>query len=364
MQTFTPEQLKRAGELLGCKLDEASALKALIIQQDTGLSITRGEISIVSFAGKPTVMINKQGYLAYASRQPDYDGYESGVDEDESGEMVAWCKVYSRTRSRPTSVRIYRSEFDKHQSIWNEKPRYMLEKTAISLALRAAYPVLNGTYSDDEIDAQAVRIEPQENDIIVTPAKVETKPAFSGAVYTLIEAQKILENMTSQGMDVSIFDTAKVSASEFDKAAIDADFKRQMEARKAAAKQTKPTQEPPKESAISYPFCADCGDKRVLPSEEKRSREKYGVPLCDTCYRKRLETAIRNNQDTSAVQNLVTSAARDAPEFVCSICGKPMSKAEADAHQLFNKGKPMVCRECARPKSSTQTKAETQANLG
>lgn len=347
MQAFTPEQLKRAGELLGCQLDQASALKALIIQRDTGLSITRGEICIVSFGGKPTVMINKAGYLAYASRQPDYDGYESGV-ETEDGEMYAWCHVYSRTRTRPTKVKIYRSEFDQKRSVWLEKPRYMLEKTAISLALRAAYPILNGTYTEEELQG-AVKIEPRESDIPVTPVieteeapkevetpkpepeqapepkqKLEQKPAVPKCrTYQQIEAQKVLENMVSQGMNIDIFDKARLSTGEYNRDMIDADFAQQLAAKKAAraaAAQPKP----------QHKTCTDCG-KRVLEDEEKISMDKYSTPLCRTCLEKRLAAKIQQENKKDETKK-------------CELCGKELSETEYEkSMQKF--GKP-ICPVC------------------
>jgi len=174
---FSQDLIKQAEDLLGCKMDKASVYRALCIAKDTGLSIVRGEISVVNYKGKPTVQINKQGYLAYAARNSDYDGMEHDVSED--GE-TAWCKVYSKSRSHPTFVKIHREEFDKKQAVWSEKPKYMLEKTAISLALREAYPVLNGTYTDDEIgmESEPYKIEPQPTDIKVEPAKFDRKKDF------------------------------------------------------------------------------------------------------------------------------------------------------------------------------------------
>lgn len=302
MQTFSPEQLKRAGELLGCRLDEASALKALIIQHDTGLSITRGEISIVPFAGKPTVMINKQGYLAYASRQADYDGYESGTAK-EGDELTAWCTVFSKNRTNPTTVKIYESEFRKDNSpVWKEKPRYMLEKTAISLALRAAYPILNGTYTEEEIsEAPRVSIEPREDDIVVQPqaspapepVKEEPAPAPTCQVYSLEQANTCLTTMANQGMDVSIFEKAKLPNGLFNKDMIDADYKRQMAEKKAAAK---PAASPSFTGILSDTKCQICGN-RILKDEEAQSVARFGIPLCERCFSAQLTSVLKSKQE-------------------------------------------------------------------
>lgn len=297
MMQFDKTAIERAGKLLGCSLDEQSILKALIIQQDTGLSIARGEISVVPFAGKPTVFVNKQGYLAYAAKHPEYDGYESDV-EGEGDNMVAWCSVYRKDHSRPTTVKVLFKEFGKTTPVWKQMPRHMLEKTAISLALRAAFPALNGTLTPEEAE---FHIEPRASDIVVEPTVVppqtvstpapepapqvvtaspEPKPErrMPSKLYSMEEAQTILENMVAQGLDCGdLFERARIDAATFDGDMINSEFKRIRDEAKAA-KQTAPSQ--------TVPVCADCG-KKVIPNEQEKSVAKHGVPLCRECLLKR-----------------------------------------------------------------------------
>lgn len=301
MMQFDKATIERAGKLLGCTLDEQSILKALIIQQDTGLSIARGEISVVPFAGKPTVFVNKQGYLAYAAKHPQYDGYESDVEGEGEG-MVAWCSVYRKDHSRPTTVKVLFKEFGKSTPVWKQMPRHMLEKTAISLALRSAFPALNGTLTPEEAE---FHIEPRASDIVVEPVAPaaepvkEEKPVPQTTItepevvtvsapaperkqptklYSLEEAQTILENMTAQGLQYDdLFERARIDAATFDGDMINAEFKRLRDEAKAA-RQTAPSQ--------SVPVCAECG-KKVLPAEVEKSSAKYGVPLCRECLLKR-----------------------------------------------------------------------------
>lgn len=365
MAVFSPADIKRAGELLRCPLDEASAIKALIIQRDTGLSITRGEISIVPFNGRPTVMINKQGYLSYASRQPDYDGYESGV-ETVDGERVAWCTVYNRKISHPITVRIYESEYAKPSSpVWKEKPRYMLEKTAISLALRAAFPILNGTYTDDEIEADPVKISPQPTDIPIQPVAEPTpkpapapepkphpqvKPAAKPAqekpsvvaakpvanvkrnVWTPETAQRSLERFAEEHMSTDIFAAAKLPDGTFDGDMIEADFRRQRSAQQDAARskaaspaQGKPTYTPSPELQADI--------DKLFPDqpkpEPKQAAETSGGMLagvtCEVCGKRLLksEQSISHNMcqghdlcpehQAEYLQRRATAAAQRAP---------------------------------------------------
>ena len=216
MSQFTPLELSRASELLGKENDDAILKRALIYQRDTGLSIARGEISVVTFKGNRTVIINKQGYLAYACRQADYDGYESGCDGDGEA-MTAWCTVYSKTRTHPTTVKIKFAEFKKTSPVWQEKPSYMLEKTAISLALRAAFPVFNGTYDETEVEGDI--------DDEYKPAEHPPKK-----IYTINQAQTIQDNMAKMGIEYGdLFDRAKLPGTNkvlFDGTIIDEEFRR------------------------------------------------------------------------------------------------------------------------------------------
>lgn len=348
MAVFSPEEIRRAGELLGVPLDEASAIKALIIQRDTGLSITRGEISIIPMGGKPTVFINKQGYLAYAARQPEYDGYEFGIEETD-GDTHAWCRVYRTDRTRPTYEDAWLSEDKQPNSpIWAKMPKRMLAKVAIKRAHQAAFPVLNGLYDPAEAWDNPSRIEQRDDDIVIVPtgiepAKIEPAPAQpeikpkspmkSGEIYTLEEAQKILENYTERDFDTAIFDRARISNTEFDKTLIDTDFKRQKQTKTETTTPATVSTETSGE-IISNDVCSICG-KRLLATDVKDSG-KFGKLLCPNCQIEELKA--RSAAKESAKQTEIP------PQYVCSICGKPITKARKDTCELFKV--PVMCTEC------------------
>ena len=353
MAVFSPEEIRRAGELLGVPLDEASAIKALIIQRDTGLSITRGEISIIPMGGKPTVFINKQGYLAYAAQQPEYDGYEFGIEE-KNGDTYAWCKVFRTDRTRPTYEDAWLSEDKQPNSpTWAKMPKRMLAKVAIKRAHQAAFPVLNGLYDPAEAWDNSSRIEQRDDDIVIVPTgvsetakteptsvQVETKPKStpkSGEIYTLDKAQKILENYAERGFDTAVFDRARISNTEFDKTLIDADFKRQIQAKKEAVKEPESTIPVSVETGgeiISNEVCSICG-KRLLATDVKDSR-KFGKLLCPNCQIEELKA--RSAAKESAKQTEIP------PQYVCSVCGKPITKARVDTCEMFRI--PVTCTAC------------------
>ena len=342
MTVFSDEQIKRAGEILGCQLNRDICIRALIIQQDTGLSLARGEISIVPFNGRPAVFINKQGYLAYANRQPQFEGLETGT-EVRNGETYAHCTVYRSDRKYPTRVEIKMSEFCKKTPVWAQMPEHMLKKTATSLALREAFPILNGTLTEEELDAP-YQIQRRSTDIDIAPApapapqpevktvdnpKVVPEPEKAPApapapqkkhrLYSAQQAQVCLENFVEHGYDISVFTEAKLEDGNFNADLIDESFKVQRSAQQDAAreksKQTRPRYEPSPElqkdldklfpeekqhevdltdgeharevADKNYPRCRDCGERVEGPEQRDRSLNKFGVVLCSKCYFRR-----------------------------------------------------------------------------
>jgi phage recombination protein Bet len=111
------------------------------------------------------------GYIAIAHRSGMFDGMESGTEEID-GELVGWAKVYRKDMSHPITSRVYFSEYEQktksgNPTLWQTKPRVMIEKVAKVQALRMAF-VISGLYSPEEIDTG----EPH----VATPAQVREIP--------------------------------------------------------------------------------------------------------------------------------------------------------------------------------------------
>lgn len=346
MSVFDDAEIKRAGDLLGVPLDRAAAIRALIIQQDTGLSITRGEICIVEFRGKPQVFVNKNGYLAYATKHPDYRGFKCVSGKDDEG-VYGYAEVYREGLKVPVCVKRYLAEYDMHREPWTSKPRTMIEKVALSQALRMAFPILGGTYDESEEwdGCRRVVVDPLPTDIDVqpTPAPVQEDPPKQAIeTYSLEQAQMILENYGANGFDTSVFERARISDHEYDKQMIDADFKAQNVARRAAkkteTKQEPATSKPPEATGtiVSNEVCSVCG-KRLLAKEVEDSR-KYGKLLCPNCQIDELKAR--------AAAKEATTQTKIDPEFVCTVCGKPITKARKSTCELFRI--PMMCTECQK----------------
>jgi len=384
MAMFDPAAIKRAGELLRCPLDEASILKALIIQKDTGLSIARGEISVVAFKDVPVVFVNKNGYIAYANSQKEYDGYDSGIEGDDPETAWAWCKVYRKDRTRPISVKIKIEEFNKHQAMWKTSPYYMGEKQAISIAHRTAFPALNGTYTEDEIP---YRVDPRPDDIVISPidavpygdsdsivfASTTDTPCAVKKSYaqisdippvntcTLQTAETIRQNMQDKGMSLEVFDRARISSSEFDRDMINTDFQRQLDeikAKQLAQPATKPaakpaTPAPAKEPVITCDICS-----APLSKEEQEATLKSGLGMyCAACLK--VETAVKQlheEQDTKAAPKQIKQTKPDTPVQMCPNCksNPSMSPTECQGYSDRVAGRfaydPTLCSVCAEVK--------------
>ena len=344
MSVFDDAEIKRAGDLLGVPLDRAAAIRALIIQQDTGLSITRGEICIVEFRGKPQVFVNKNGYLAYATKHPDYRGFKCESGKDDEG-IYGYAEVYREGLEVPICVKRYLAEYDMHREPWTSKPRTMIEKVALSQALRMAFPILGGTYDESEEwdGCRRVVVDPLPTDIDVQPEPVqEESPKQAKETYSLEQAQMILENYGVNGFDTSVFERARISDREYDKQMIDADFKAQNVARRAAkkteTKQEPATSKPPEATGtiVSNEVCSVCG-KRLLAKDVEDSR-KYGKLLCPNCQIDELKAR--------AAAKEATTQTKIDPEFVCTVCGKPITNARKSTCELFRI--PMMCTECQK----------------
>lgn len=394
-----------------CTDDEFELLIALANKY--GLDPLAKQIWAVKYNPNETARIfaGRDGLLVIAHRSGQFDGFgEPEFIYDDKGEVTSVkATVYRKDITHPFVQYAWMKEDNLKQGVWLTRPNTMLLKVAEVRALKHAFAI-TGIYTPEEMQD-----DPQPNKIERKPTDIDTQPiTYTCKTYEPEEIPKIRTNMVNEGLNTSILSAAKLPDGKYNKDMIDADYVRQIK-EKRTAQQPKPPQtkavcticgkdaltpderklvetilddpnamptlcktcaqeyvrqhakpdDPKPEPVISYPFCADCGDKRVLPDEEKRSREKYGIPLCDACYKKRLDAAIRKTaEDKTAVQNLITAAAQDTPKHTCSKCGAPVTENEAKAWNFLNKGKPLLCKKCQQPaKPAAETTPAQQTKL-
>ncbi len=100
--------------------------------------------------GKLSVMIGIDGWIKIMNRQPDFDGVE--FEDHFNGDKLTsiTCKIYSKSRSRPTCITEYLDECrqDKSQA-WQKYPNRMLRNKALGQCIRVAFGV-SEVIDDDE----------------------------------------------------------------------------------------------------------------------------------------------------------------------------------------------------------------------
>lgn len=119
--------------------------------------------------GNAQMIVSKEALFKRAEACEQYDGIEAGIivlRGDNVVELVGcfrqakdvllggWAKVYRKDRRVPTVSKVNLSEYDKGNSIWNEKKATMISKIAKVQALREAFPSqLGAMYAKEETTA-------------------------------------------------------------------------------------------------------------------------------------------------------------------------------------------------------------------
>ena len=153
--SFSNDQINliKATVARGCTDTEFELLMYLSAQY--GLDPIRRQIWAVKYGTAPaSIFTGRDGFLEIAHRSGQFDGMESGVKtvrEGENDELIGWCKVYRKDMSHAFYVEVYEREYTTGKSLWQTKPRIMIQKVAESSCLRRAFSV-SGLYCPEEID--------------------------------------------------------------------------------------------------------------------------------------------------------------------------------------------------------------------
>jgi phage recombination protein Bet len=153
------------------------------------------EAYLIKYAqnAKAAFVVGVQAYIKWASRNVDYAGYESGIvvtnkqgeTEYRDGALVfpgdaligGWCTVHRHTWKVSPRRTVSLQEYNKHQSLWNEKPATMIEKVAICQAHRRAFPEDVGRrHTEVREYAKAESIEVVEGDPEVADSSYQQVP--------------------------------------------------------------------------------------------------------------------------------------------------------------------------------------------
>ena len=128
--------------------------------------------------GNAQMIVSKEALFKRAEACEQYDGIEAGIIVLRGDNVVelegcfrqakdvllgGWAKVYRKDRRVTTVSKVNLSEYDKGNSIWNEKKATMISKIAKVQALREAFPSqLGAMYAKEEttaIEQQAKQVK-------------------------------------------------------------------------------------------------------------------------------------------------------------------------------------------------------------
>lgn len=129
------------------------------------------EIYCIPYNNTLQVVIDFKQYIARAKSCDGYCGYETIlVDRDSSGKELPLSDVYYIVKCKRkddefvhTSV-YYMKEWNKNIGEWKNKPKYMLEKTAIKNTLAHIFPEALSSFNNVEHDISLVIDEKQEQE--------------------------------------------------------------------------------------------------------------------------------------------------------------------------------------------------------
>ena len=159
------------------------------------------EAYLVKIGTTPVQMIvSKEALMKRADACDNYEGIQAGVIVLRNNEQVelegcfylpedklvgGWSKVYRSDRKYPIIARVRLEEYDKKQSVWNDKQSTMISKVAKVQALREAFPAqLGAMYTREESnisDASFEEISEKANKKIlhIDESQFQGEPAMS-----------------------------------------------------------------------------------------------------------------------------------------------------------------------------------------
>lgn len=165
---------------INTKLSDGQLTQFIGIAQAFNLNPFKREIYAVKYGDNFNVIVGYETYLKRAEEFPQYDGYETKIF-GEGKDMGCTCTVYRKDRNHPTTHTVYLSEYSSGKSLWVSKPRMMLEKVALSTALRRAFPLEFGgmPYTSEEMGnlSDSERLEQQGYTEVVAEHEQPKAPA-------------------------------------------------------------------------------------------------------------------------------------------------------------------------------------------
>lgn len=149
------------------KVTDADIVQFISICQFNQLNPFLNEAYLIKYGNQPAQMVvSKEALLKRADACDAYDGMQAGIIVLRAGQVLevegcflapedkllgGWAKVYRADKKYPYVSKVSLAEYDKKQSLWNDKPSTMISKIAKVQALREAFPAqLGAMYTAEE----------------------------------------------------------------------------------------------------------------------------------------------------------------------------------------------------------------------
>lgn len=226
LTTINPATLQTLKETVAKDATDAELSMFLTLAGTYKLDPFARQIYFMKAGGKPTIITGRDGYLAIAQRDANFDGLLSGTVHEndvfeidtmegkvihkpnlkDSGKIVgAWAIAYHKNR-KPAPVYVKMKEYMKQSQVWSQYPSSMIEKVAEVRALKRQFGI-SGLVTEEEIGTTAAPVEPQYGNVVEVPrapvVEVAPDPVFKRGVEPVyVDAGQILQDLLEhQGGD-------------------------------------------------------------------------------------------------------------------------------------------------------------------
>lgn len=199
--TLTPQTVANYLVRGNSKATEQDIIMFISLCKFNKLNPFLNEAYLVKYGSQPAQMItSKEAYFKRAEENPNYKGIRSGIIVMRQNQVQevegcfqapddlllgGWAEVYRSDRDHPVVAKVNLSEYDKKQSVWNEKKSTMIAKIAKVQALREAFPSQLGAMYTAEEAAEYAEVSEVE-----TESKKQAESALAKAKKAMAKALK------------------------------------------------------------------------------------------------------------------------------------------------------------------------------
>lgn len=203
-----------------------------------------GEAYPIKFGSDFQMVVGYETYKRRAEENPAYRGRKSGIVVVRSGNVIqkegtcvypseeligGWCRVFVQRPEFKDEMykEVSLEEYNKGQANWKTKPATMIEKVAVSQALRAAFPTdyqglytaaefgADGKLTEEYVQGEVVEEQSEEDEILISQEQRQAMFDKVEEFYGKKKVNQIVKYICSQfGLD----STTNMTVSTYDKA--------------------------------------------------------------------------------------------------------------------------------------------------